>query len=176
MVSQVRRFNAEGERLMTAGLVVIAPVDPADPRAQYCLRAYVDELNARFEAGWDPARSISAGVEELRPPAGLFVLATLHGNPVGCAALKFHAGMPCELKRMWVSTSARGLGIGRRLLEEMERHALAGGAPAVRLETNSTLVEAVALYRSAGYTEVPAFNAEPYAHHWFEKQLSRAPA
>jgi DNA-binding MarR family transcriptional regulator/GNAT superfamily N-acetyltransferase len=167
---------ADVERLMTAGLVVIAPVDPADPRAEYCLRRYVDELNTRFETGWDPAQSISADVEELRRPAGLFVLATLHGNPIACAALKFHPGAPCELKRMWVSGSARGLGIGRRLLEEMEQHAVDGGASVVRLETNRTLVEAVALYRSAGYTEVPAFNDERYAHHWFEKHLSPSPA
>jgi ribosomal protein S18 acetylase RimI-like enzyme len=43
---------------------------------------------------------------------------------------------------------------------------------AVRLETNKTLVEAIALYRSAGYQEVPAFNDEPYANHWFKKQIS----
>jgi DNA-binding MarR family transcriptional regulator len=163
---------ADVERIMTAGLVVMAPVDPADPRAQHCLRAYVDELNTRFDSGWDPERSISAGVDELRPPAGLFVLATLHGNPVGSGALKFHPGEPCELKRMWVSSSVRGLGIGRRLLGEMESRAIDGGAHVVRLETNATLVEAVALYRSAGYVEVPAFNDEPYAHHWFEKHLS----
>ncbi len=163
---------AEVERVVTAGLVVIAPVDPADARARHCLRAYTDELNRRFDAGWDPARSISAGVEELRPPAGLFVLASLDGNPVGCGALKFHPDAPAELKRMWVSKSVRGLGIGRRLLEELEARAVVGGAPAIRLETNGALVEAVSLYRSAGYAEVPAFNDEPYAHHWFEKQLN----
>jgi ribosomal protein S18 acetylase RimI-like enzyme len=164
---------SEAERPMTTDLVVMTPIDPADPRAQHCLRAYVDELNTRFDAGWDPARSISAGVDELRPPAGLFVLASVHGNPVGCAALKFHPDAPAELKRMWISTSVRGLGIGRRLLEEMETHAIAGGASVIRLETNGTLLEAVNLYRSAGYVEVPAFNDEPYAHHWFEKRLSQ---
>jgi hypothetical protein len=41
----------------------------------------------------------------------------------------------------------------------------------VRLETNKALAEAISLYRSAGYHEVDAFNDEPYAHHWFEKQL-----
>jgi DNA-binding MarR family transcriptional regulator/GNAT superfamily N-acetyltransferase len=162
---------AEVERLMTAGLVVITPLDPADPRAQYCLRAYVDELNTRFDCGFEPSRSIPAGVDDLRAPAGLFVLATLHGNPVGCSALKFHPGAPAELKRMWISASMRGLGIGRRLLEEMEMRASDGGALVIRLETNGTLVEAISLYRSAGYTEVPAFNDEPYAHHWFEKRL-----
>jgi DNA-binding MarR family transcriptional regulator len=164
---------ADVERLMTAGLVVMAPVDPADSRAQHCLRAYVDELNSRFDTGFDPARSIAAGIDELRPPAGLFVLATLHGNPVGCGALKFHGDAPVELKRMWVSASVRGLGIGRRLLEEMEAHAAHGHAPSIRLETNGILVEAISLYRSAGYVEVPAFNDEPYAHFWFEKQLAQ---
>ncbi|HEY6469202.1 MAG TPA: helix-turn-helix domain-containing GNAT family N-acetyltransferase [Candidatus Dormibacteraeota bacterium] len=162
---------AEVERLMTAGLVVMAPIDPADPRAQHCLRAYNDELNTRFDTGWDPARSIPATVDVLRPPAGLFVLATLHEHPVACGALKFHPGAPAELKRMWVSSSVRGLGIGRRLLQEMESRAVAGGADAVRLETNGTLIEAISLYRSSGYVEVPAFNDEPYAHHWFEKRL-----
>jgi ribosomal protein S18 acetylase RimI-like enzyme len=43
---------------------------------------------------------------------------------------------------------------------------------AVRLETNKTLTEAISLYRSAGYIEVDRFNGEPYAHHWFEKQIT----
>ena len=44
----------------------------------------------------------------------------------------------------------------------------------MRLETNQRLTEAIQLYRSAGYTEIPAFNDEPYAHHWFEKRLTGA--
>ena len=74
---------------------------------------------------------------------------------------------------MWVAGSARGLGVGRRILAELERHARRQGATVVRLETNQQLTEAIRLYRSAGYTEVPAFNDEPYAHHWFEKRLRR---
>ena len=72
---------------------------------------------------------------------------------------------------MWVADAVRGLGIGRRLLEELERRAAAAGVPALRLETNRALQEAIGLYRSAGYVEVEAFNDEPYAHHWFEKRL-----
>lgn len=49
-----------------------------------------------------------------------------------------------------------------------------GPSPVVRLETNESLVEAIALYRSAGYAEVEPFNDEPYAHHWFEKRLGVA--
>lgn len=162
---------AEVERLLTAALVEIDAVDPAQRDAQLCLRAYFAELGERFDAGFDPALSISAELREMRPPAGLFLLATLRGEPVGCGALKLHDQEPTELKRMWVARSARGLGIGRRLLTELERRAAVEGARVVRLETNRALTEAIALYRSAGYREVDAFNDEPYAHHWFEKEL-----
>ena len=72
---------------------------------------------------------------------------------------------------MWVAPEARGLGLGRRLLHELEQHARATGIAMLRLETNRALLEAIALYRSDGYREVAAFNTEPYAHHWFEKRL-----
>ena len=164
---------AEVERLLTAALVEVNVVDPAKPDAQFCLREYVAELGRRFDGGFDPALSISAELGDLRPPAGVFLVASLRAEPVGCGALKFHGNEPTELKRMWVAESARGLGIGRRLLNELEGHAAAGGARVVRLETNENLTEAISLYHSAGYREVAAFNDEPYAHHWFEKRLGR---
>ena len=72
---------------------------------------------------------------------------------------------------MWVAPTARGLGVGRRLLTELEDCARERGMRVVQLETNKTLREAISLYRSAGYVEIDAFNDEPYAHHWFEKRL-----
>jgi DNA-binding MarR family transcriptional regulator/GNAT superfamily N-acetyltransferase len=162
---------AEVERLLTGALVEVRAVDPAHPDAQMCLREYVSELGRRFETGFDPALSISAELDELRPPAGVFLVATLRSEPVGCGGLKFHGDEPTELKRMWVADSVRGLGIGRRLLSELESRAAEAGPGVVRLETNRALTEAISLYRSAGYREVDAFNDEPYAHHWFEKEL-----
>src|SRR5205807_5090728 len=100
------------------------------------------------------------------------VVAYLQEEPIGCGAVKHHADGPSELKRMWVAESARGLGIGRRLLGELERIARDGGASVVRLDTNKALVEAIAMYRGSGYREIPRFNDEPFAHHWFEKTLS----
>jgi DNA-binding MarR family transcriptional regulator/GNAT superfamily N-acetyltransferase len=164
---------SEVERLLTAGIVRMDVVDPKEPAAVYCLGEYYAELGRRFDTGWDESISIAATPEQLRPPAGLFVVATLHGTPVGCGALKFHGHRPAELKRMWVAPTARGLGLGRRLLTELERLAAEHGVRRVRLETNRNLTEAIALYRSAGYREVSPFNDEPYAHHWFEKQLRR---
>jgi DNA-binding MarR family transcriptional regulator/GNAT superfamily N-acetyltransferase len=162
---------AEVERLLAAAAVEIGVRDPADPDARRCLRAYEDELSARFDAGFDPARSNSAADHEMTPPAGLFLLATLHGEPAGCGALKFHGEDPAEVKRMWVSPAVRGLGLGGRLLAELEAQAARHGVRVLRLETNRVLAEAISLYRAAGYREVPAFNDEPYAHHWFEKNL-----
>ena len=163
---------AEVERLLAASAVQVGVRDPRHPDARHCLRAYVSELSGRFDGGFDPARSISAADHEMIPPAGLFLVATLYGEPVGCGALKFHPGAPAEVKRMWVAPAVRGLGLGRRLLTELEAHAAARGVRTLRLETNRALGEAIALYRTAGYREVPAFNDESYAHLWFEKALS----
>jgi DNA-binding MarR family transcriptional regulator/GNAT superfamily N-acetyltransferase len=162
---------SEVERLLRASQVEIAVEDPTTPDARWCIAQYVAELNTRFEVGFDPARSIPADAPELTPPAGALMVARLQGRPIGCGALKLHPGAPAELKRMWVAPEARGFGLGRRLLRELERYARAAGAAVIHLETNGTLQEAIALYRSSGYQEVPAFSDEPYAHHWFEKRL-----
>ena len=165
---------ADVERLLTASQISISLADPRGSAPQSCLLAYFRELGNRFEGGFEPELSNSAHNEEMTLPAGLFLLATLYGEPVGCGALKFHPGEPAEIKRMWVSPATRGLGLGRTMLTELEARAIAHGATATRLETNRTLTEAISLYRSAGYREVEPFNAEPYAHHWFEKVLPAA--
>ena len=72
---------------------------------------------------------------------------------------------------MWVAPEVRGVGVGRRILTELERLAAKAGIRVVQLETNRALSEAISLYRASGYSEVNPFNAEPCAHHWFEKRL-----
>jgi GNAT superfamily N-acetyltransferase len=150
----------------------IREVDPAGEDALRCVRAYFAELNARSESGFDPEAGISAEPHELVPPAGAFLIAYRGGEAIGCGAVKHHPGAPSELKRMWVAEEARGTGLGRRLLIELEDRAARSGATVARLETNRALTEAIAMYRSSGYAEVPAFNDEPFAHHWFEKRLT----
>jgi GNAT superfamily N-acetyltransferase len=166
---------ADVERLLTAALVEVAVTDPSEPDARYCLREYFTELDRRFDTGFDPDRSIPVAPDELRLPHGVLLVARLHGAPIGCGALKLHDDAPTEIKRMWVASDGRGLGLGRRLLTELEAYAAHHGARRVRLETNRSLVEAIALYRGAGYAEVAAFNDEPYADHWFEKRLPPRP-
>lgn len=149
----------------------IEHVHPADPRARWCVDQYYAELDRRFEAGFDPGVSIPADDEELVPPRGAFVLATVEGEPVACGVVKAIGSGMGSVKRMWVSPAARGLGLGRKILVAIEDAARALGLTRLRLETNRTLREAIVLYRSSGYREVDAFNDETYAHHWFEKDL-----
>jgi DNA-binding MarR family transcriptional regulator len=155
--SKLLEAMATVERLLTAGLVEIAVEDPESAGARYCLAEYYKELDARFEGGFDLGQSLP--IDD-----ATFLVARLRGEPVGCGAIKL---ADSYIKRMWISPAARGLGLGRRMLHELEQ---LSRTPLVRLETNKNLHEAIHLYRASGYEEVPPFNAEPYAHHWFEKR------
>ena len=159
------------ERLLTSSSVQILPADPEHPDALRCLGEYVAELNRRSPRRFDPAVGATALPHEVRPPAGQFFLCRLHGEAIGCGAVKHHTDAPAEIKRMWIAPSARGLGLGRRLLATLEECARSGGAARARIETNSALAEALALYRSTGWVDVPAFNDEPFADRWLEKEL-----
>ena len=160
------------DRLVLASRVRVEIADPRDEDARYCLRAYFEELGRRFDTGFDPAQSISASDEEMTLPNGLLLIANIQGAPVGCGALKFHVDtQSAEVKRMWVAFEMRGLGLGRRLLERLSAEAASRGIQILRLETNRSLSEAKRLYETAGFVEVEPFNDEPYAHHWFQKDL-----
>ncbi len=162
---------AEVHQLLRAAGTRIERVDPSSVSARWCLEQYFRELVERFEAGFDPANSIPAADDEMRPPLGAFLVATVDGESVACGAIRTTAPGTGYIKRMWVSSSVRGLGIGRRMLAALEQAGADLGLTTIQLETNRALPEAIQLYRSAGYTEVPAFNDELYAHHWFEKHL-----
>jgi DNA-binding MarR family transcriptional regulator/N-acetylglutamate synthase-like GNAT family acetyltransferase len=159
------------ERLIEASMVRFAVEDPGSEDAKGCFAQYFAELDVRFEEGFDPSLSLPARDDELTPPAGALVIARLRGRPVGCGAVKCRPGVPAHLRRMWVAKDARGLGVGRRLLQELENFARRSGAKKVRLDTHRSLTEAIALYRRSGYREVKAFSDERYADYWFEKRL-----
>ena len=163
----------EVHRLLRAAGVVIERVGPASPAARWCWTQYFAELDQRFPGGFDPGTSLPVDDGDLVPPRGAFLVASIDGETVGGGCVKTIAPRVGYLKRMWVAASARGLGLGRRMLEALEAETRALGLTTLRLETNKALHEAIALYRSAGYREVPPFNDEPYATHWFEKRLGR---
>jgi pimeloyl-ACP methyl ester carboxylesterase/GNAT superfamily N-acetyltransferase len=156
---------------ISGATVRIALIDPEHEDARSCLARYTEELNRRSERTFDPASGATATPDELRAPAGEFFVAYRAGEPIGCGAVKHHQDSPAEIKRMWIAPSARGLGLGRRLLEKLEDAARDAGASIARIETNSDLGEALKLYLSSGWIEVEAFNEEPYADRWLEKRL-----
>lgn len=108
---------------------------------------------------------------EFAPPRGLFLVAYLDGRPAGCGGWRVHDGADgpeAELKRMYVSPAARGRGVARAILAELERTAVEAGYGRMVLETGHRQPEALALYRSAGYVDVPDFGYyadEPGAVH-----------
>jgi DNA-binding MarR family transcriptional regulator/N-acetylglutamate synthase-like GNAT family acetyltransferase len=154
----------EVSQLLRAGMVEIEAVDPGHPDVRQCFQAYFDDIAVLFEDGFSRSTVLD-------PALDVVLLARLGEEAIGCVALYEPEPGVWELKRMWMHSSARGLGLGRRLLVAAETIARQRGGDAMRLETNRSLTEAIALYRSAGFEEVPPFNAEPHAHHWFRKEL-----
>jgi DNA-binding MarR family transcriptional regulator/GNAT superfamily N-acetyltransferase len=155
--------EAEVRRLLSISLVTLSFEDPTAPDSRWCLEHYFAELAERFEEGFDPARTL--------PADGELLLARFGGQPAGCGMLKTVAPAAGEILRTWVDRPHRGLGIGARILDGLEARAVELGHETVRLYTNRSLVEAIAMYRARGYVEVAPFNDDPYANHWFAKTL-----
>lgn len=162
---------ASVERLLSLSATLIAPEEPNHGDALWCLEQYFQELAVMFRQGFELDRTISADPEELRPPHGVFLLARLDGQAIGCGALKVIAPGMAYVKRMWVAPTHRGIGLGQRLLEVLETHGRQFGVHTLRLETNGDLPGARAFYQRNGYVEVDPFNEDPYAEFWFEKRI-----
>jgi ribosomal protein S18 acetylase RimI-like enzyme len=150
--------------------ITFTAADPADTDAQRCYYRYSEELANRFGVSMGPGWRAGAVSDDFRSPNGELYLVLLNGKVAGCGALRFMDGF-AEVKRMWVDPAARGRGVGRGLLEHLESRAAAHGSLIVRLDTNETLREALALYQRAGYESIPCYNDNHHATHWFEKRL-----
>ena len=170
--ARLLRAQAEVRRLLAISMIGVAPADPGGADARWCLAHYFAELGERFPGGFDPGRTLPADREDLVPPSGAFVLARFNGQPAGCGALKTLEPGVGEILRMWVDRAHRGLGIGARILDALEQQAAALGAETVRLYTNRSLDEAKAMYHGRGYVEIPRYNDDPYADHFFEQRLA----
>jgi GNAT superfamily N-acetyltransferase len=116
----------------------------------------IAEVQQEYAARYGSQDASPADPAEFAAPWGRFLVGYLARTPVACGG--WHAlGTDAEIRRMYVSRAARRRGFARAILAELERTALAAGHRRMILETGTVLPEAVALYRSAGYTDIAPF-------------------
>jgi DNA-binding MarR family transcriptional regulator len=156
---------------LTRERISLDEMDPRCEEAHYCLGEYYAELSRRFSQGFDVSLSRDPDAKDMRRPRGTFIVAMSDRLPIGCVGLKGTDHGYAEIKRLWVAPAARGLRLGRRLMDVAESAARELGITLLRLDTNSALAEAGQLYRSTGWREIPRFNDDPYPDLFFEKRL-----
>ena len=147
--------------LLRRATVTISAIPDDSPEARQCLRSYADELAVRFPEGYEASALIVPGSTEA------FLVAREAGRPVGCVAWCLLDGF-AEVRHLWVAREARGLGLGRRLLRRVESEVAERGIGVIRLGTHPALTEAIGLYRSSGYREIPPYDSSPYNQLAFE--------
>lgn len=146
-------------------------VDPRSDDAIYCLEEYYAELGRRFDTGFDVNLSADPDATDMMAPRGTFLLAISDGLPLGCVGVKGTDKGYGEIKRLWVSPAARGMGLAKKLMTQAETAASGLGIPLLRLDTNAALPEAIRLYETTGWTQIERFNDDPYPTHFFEKAV-----
>jgi DNA-binding MarR family transcriptional regulator/GNAT superfamily N-acetyltransferase len=164
---------ATADLLVRAATVHLRAVDPSDPMAVAAVGHYFAELDRRFPSGFDAGEG-SRDADAMAAGAGIFVVATSDGRPVACGGVQRVDADTGEIKRMWVDPGWRGAGLGSRMLRHLEAEAARLGHARVVLDTNGTLVEAIAMYERAGYAHIGRYNDNPYAQAWFAKELPAA--
>ena len=143
------------------------PTSVEEPIADELLGEYF----ASRELGMHGYRTFRPDPALFVPPAGVFLVAERDGAVIGCGGVRMLAPGRAEVKHLWVRPIARGAGLGRELLGELERRAVDLGAQEIVLDTNARLEAAQSLYRSSGYLDIAPYNDNPNATHWFRKTV-----
>lgn len=153
-------------------------VDVTGAEALALLQGYFAERAAGFPVEQGEYQPTYPTAEQFTPPAGVFlVVEDEDGEVIGCGGVRRIQRRPetfevrFEVKHLWLAPATRGRGVGRRLLEELERRAVGFGAQEVVLDTNASLEAAGGLYRSSGYVDIEPYNANPNATNWFGKRV-----
>ena len=161
-------------------MVTFRETSVLDAAAHALLTEYFASRASTFPTSQGAYRTTFPNPDDFEPPQGVFLVlesADLAGEPsdVGCGGIRRIAddelGPRYEVKHLWLQPHVRGSGFGRAMLQELERRAREFGAKQTVLDTNDSLEAAGGLYRSSGYTSVPAYNDNPNATNWFAKTL-----
>jgi GNAT superfamily N-acetyltransferase len=145
---------------------------PDDAEVMALYRDFIHEADGPLEIDHE-AEAAAGPPAELVAPTGVLLLARVGGEPSAIGGVRHLDTEVAEVKSMYVAPAHRGIGLGRRLLAELDEIAADHGCRAVRLDTSDYLTAAIGLYRSAGYREVPAYNDNAKASLWFERSLKR---
>lgn len=151
--------------------LAIATVPAEDETAQRLLRAMESEVDRLYRDREGSIHAITASQSELSPPDGAVLLIRAAHEAIACGYLKRLDSEVCEIKRMYVEPAWRGRGVARVLLEGLEAKARELGYRRARLDTGDRQPAAKHLYVTAGYREIPDYNRNPLARHWFEREL-----
>jgi len=147
-----------------------------DASAHDLLTHYFADRARSFPPSMGEYRTVFPNPEDFVPPRGEFLIVEEEGRDVGCGGIRLvdHAAgvTRFEVKHVWVEPDARGTGLGGALLAELEARALAFGASEVVLDTNVAQESAARLYTRSGYVEIPPYNSNPNATHWYAKNLT----
>ncbi len=163
----------QAERLLLAASPDFETVDARSDEAVTAVTAYFTELDERFPTGFDEWDAISADAADFDRPHGAFVLVRCGDAVAGCGGVQTLGAGIGEIKRMWIGSAWRGLGLAPRLLAHLEGLIVAAGHHTVRLDTNAVLTDAIRMYERAGYRSIDRYNDNPYAQRWFEKPLAQ---
>ncbi|MBG6212890.1 MULTISPECIES: GNAT family N-acetyltransferase [unclassified Cryobacterium] len=162
--------------MMFALPILVSAASPTSAEAKNVSLRYYEDIVSRYHGRPALRQEILAAQagypsDDLVSPTGLLLLAREGDTVLGCAGMRIRPGEIGEVTRVFVEPDARGQGVGRLLMETLERECRVVGLTALRLDTRTDLVEARRLYSSLGFIEGEAHNTDPYANHWFRKEL-----
>jgi GNAT superfamily N-acetyltransferase len=153
-------------------VVTFDRVQPDDPEVAPLFAPFIREADGPLDIDLDIEAEIAAGPpRDLTAPDGVLLLARVDGESAGLGGVRHLETEVAEVKTMYVDPAHRGRGLARSILAELEAIARAHDCRAIRLDTSDYLTGAVALYRAAGYREVPRYNENAKANLWFERPL-----
>lgn len=151
-------------------ILILSNESPNSQAAKDLIQGLDDELCKRYPN--QPIHGLH--LEDVLDPGLVFVVARLDTQPIGCGALRRIEPTVGEIKRMYIVPAFRGRGFSRQILTFLEETARAQGYSTLRLEIGMKQPEAVDLYQSAGYKQIPCYGE--YINNpqsiCFEKQLS----
>lgn len=152
------------------------PTPTDDPVAAHLLDDYFHSRALGFTTHGGGYLITQPDPVRFAPPSGVFVVMYDDGGrAVGCGGVRriddLDGLTTYEVKHVWIEEGSRGRGWSRLLMAELEQHALSLGARLLVLDTNESLSAAQHLYRTSGYVDMPPYNDNKNATHWFKKHL-----